>query len=153
MFDESSFRARHFVIRNTNSMSRQQDLADAIRRSMHDRLVAQVRLRQRNIVFPDTVRNEGAFYRNLAGNSIHAQTSHRLFALFFGFYVLSENLVLPVLLGGIHRSLQDLLLDVLMIAIGSSLWIAVGIKIIVNAVVREDQPKRNVAKTHPRVKI
>lgn len=31
-----------------------------------DRLLQDLWLRQRNIVFPDTVRNEGNFYRNLA---------------------------------------------------------------------------------------
>jgi hypothetical protein len=44
-------------------------------------------------------------------------------------------------------------LDLAMIAVVTSLWIAVAIKIIVNAIVREDQPKLRLAKTYPHVKI
>lgn len=157
MFDESSSRARHFVIRNTNSMSRQQDLADELRRSMHDRLVAQVRLRQRNIVFPDTVRNEGAFYRNLAGSSVHTFASHRAFAFLFGFFTLLQYLVIPVFVGAIKaiRSFEDLdWLTDLMWIVASALWIAVALKITINALVREDpRPSPRLLKTYPSVKI
>ena len=135
-------------------MSRQQDVADEIRRAMHDRLVAELRLRQRNIVFPDTVRNWGVFLRNLASKNIHACVSHRLFAVFFGFYLLWDHLLGPVLV--MHKASSVDLggpLDLAMIAVVTSLWIAVAIKIIVNAIVREDQPKLRLGKTYPHVKI
>ncbi len=131
-------------------MSRQQALADKIRHARHDSLVRELRLRQRNIVFPDTVRNGGIFYRNLASKSIHAFTSHRIFALFFGFYMLMDRLVFPLIVG-VFRGFNWL--DDLVIALMTSLWIAVAIKIIVNALVREDRPKAQLPKPYPRIKI
>ena len=93
---------------------------------MHDDLVQRLRRRQRNIVFPDTVRNQGIFFRNLAGESIHAFTSHRIFAAFWGLYLLAQYLVLPAILGfGLLALLASL--------VASSLWIAIGLKVTVNA--------------------
>ena len=135
-------------------MSRQQDLADEIRRSMHNRLVAELRLRQRNIVFPDTVRNWGVFLRNLASKSVQAYVSHRLFAVFFGLYLLWDHLLYPLLAA--HRAISVDLgapLDLAMIGLVTSLWVAVAIKTIVNAALREDQPKLRLTKSYPRVKI
>ena len=130
-------------------MSRQQAVADEIRRAMHDRLVADLRLRQRSIVFPDTVRNAGVFYRNLASNSVHAFLNHRLLAFLFGFYMVMDRLVGPLIVGVFHGFNW---LDDLEIVLLTSLWIAVAIKIIVNAVVREDRQPR-LHKSYPRVKI
>ena len=127
-------------------MSRQQAFADEHRRSQHDKLVAELRLRSRNIVFPDTVRNQGIFYRNLAGESIHAYISHRVFAVFFGIFLLTEYVVFSVIFGS-EWSVIFLTL------IGLSPWIAVGLKITLNAIIREDQPKLQLSKTYPHVKI
>ncbi len=127
-------------------MSRQQDYVEELRRSMHDDLVQRLRRRQRNIVFPDTVRNQGIFFRNLAGESIHAYTSHRIFAAFWGLYLLAQYLVLPAILGFGWLALLASL-------VASSLWIAIGLKVTVNAIIREDRPKPQLFKTYPRVKI
>jgi hypothetical protein len=127
-------------------MYRQQAYAAEVCRSRHDQLVADLRLREKNIVFPDTVRNQGVFYRNLAGEDIHAFTSHRLFAASWGICVLTQYLVIPAILGlgwiGVLASL-----------ISSLLWIAVALKVTVNAIIHEDQPKRPLSKTYPHVKI
>jgi hypothetical protein len=131
-------------------MSRQQALADEIRRARHDELIKELRLRQRNIVFPDTVRNWGVFLRNLASKSIHAYTSHRIFALFFGFYMLMDHLAAPLVIGAFHGFNW---LDDLVIVLLTSLWIALAIKIVVNTLVREDRPKLQLPKTYPNVKI
>jgi len=127
-------------------MSRQQDYVEELRRSMHDDLVQRLRRRQRNIVFPDTVRNQGIFFRNLAGESIHAFTSHRIFAAFWGLYLLAQYIVLPAILGFGWLALLASL-------VASSLWIAIGLKVTVNAAIREDRPKVQLSKTYPRVKI
>lgn len=135
-------------------MSRQQDLTDDIRRSMHDKLIAELRLRQRNIVFPDTVRNWGIFLRNLASKSIYAYTSHRLFALFFGFYYLWDRLILPMIFIRAASRWQNLswFADLGPMVL-STPWIAVAIKIGVNAIVPDDRSKLRLAKTYPHVKI
>jgi hypothetical protein len=131
-------------------MSRQQALADGLRRTMHDELVKELRLRQRNIVFPDTVRNYGVFLRNLSSKSVHAYATHKIFAVFFGFYLLLEHVVAPLVVSAI----TGLGWFVGFVAIAmSSLWIAVGIKIIVNAVVSEERAGLQLLKTYPRVKI
>ena len=127
-------------------MSRQQAYVEELRRSWHDNLVAELCLRQRNIVFPDTVRNLGIFYRNMAGESIHAYTSHRIFAVFFGLFLLTEYVVFSVIFGS-EWSVIFLTL------IGLSPWIAVGLKITLNAIIREDRPKLQLSKTYPHVKI
>jgi len=124
---------------------------------MHDNLVRELRLRQRNIVFPDTVRNEGVFYRSLAGNNVHAFTSHRTFAVLFGLCLLLANLLLPAATGVIKAisSFQNLdwLVDLSWI-VASLLWIAIGLKITVNALVPDDQQSNPPpSKTYPRVKI
>ena len=120
-------------------MSRQQYLADEIRRAMHQKLVGELRLRQRNIVFPDTVRNEGNFLRNLASKSAHAFPSHRVFALLMGFSLVISGGYVAI--SGMERGIAELLM------------MAVGLKIAVNALLREDQPKLHLPKTYPRVKI
>ena len=127
-------------------MSRQQAYVEELLRSQHNKLIAELRLRERNIVFPDTVRNQGVFYRNLAGEDIHAYTSHRIFAVFWGLFLLAQYVVLPAILGLGW-------LDVLLFLVASSLWIAVALKITVNAIIREHQPKSPLSKTYPRVKI
>jgi hypothetical protein len=127
-------------------MYRQQAHVEELLRSQHDKLVAELRLRERNIVFPDTVRNQGIFYRNLAGEGIHAYTSHRMFAAFWGLFLLAQCVVIPLILG-----LE--LLAVLGSLLASLLLIAVGLKVTVNAVIREQRPKLALSKTYPHVKI
>jgi hypothetical protein len=138
-------------------MPKNQALADNIRRAKHDNLVKELRLRQRNIVFPDTVRNEGAFYRNLAGQTAHAYTSYRVFAVFFGLFMLLSYLVVPFFVGAIKAVFSFQSLDWfgdLAWIVASSLWIAVALKITVNALVQEDQqPQPRPPKAYPRVKI
>lgn len=118
-------------------MSRQQDLADEIRRSMHKRLVAELRLRQRNIVFPDTVRNEGVFYRNLASKSVHVFTTHRVFAIFMGICLVMTGGYISI--SGMERGIAELLL------------IVVGLKIAVNALLPDAPPKQQ-SKVYPGVR-
>src|SRR5436305_263231 len=43
-----------------------------------DRMLQDLWLRQRNIVFPDTVRNEGNFYRNLSRRDQSRDALHRV---------------------------------------------------------------------------
>ena len=127
-------------------MSRQEAYVEERLRSQHENLIAELRLRERNIVFPDTVRNQGVFYRNLASKSIHAYTSHRIFAAFWGIFLLTQYSVVPAIFGpGWFAILATL--------IASSLWIAVALKITVNAVVHEETPRLPLPKTYPRVKI
>jgi len=138
-------------------MSRQQALSDEIRRARHNNLVWELRLCQRNIVFPDTVRNEGAFYRNLASRNVHAFKSHRIFAALFGLFMLLGFLLIPAVAGAIKAilSFQDFgwIIDLTWI-VGSLLWIAIGLKIAVNAMAGEDpKPRPQLPKTYPHVKI
>ena len=124
---------------------------------MHDNLVRELRQRQRNIVFPDTVRNEGVFYRSLAGKSVHGFASHRAFAVLFGLCLLLINLLLPAITGVIKAisSFQNLdwIIDLSWI-VSSLLWIVIGLKISVNALVPYgQQPNRLPPKSNPRVKI
>lgn len=121
-------------------MFRQQELADEIRLAMHNELVQRLRRCQRNIVFPDTVRNEGVFYRNLASKSAHTYTTHRIFAFFMGLSLVISGGYVSI--SGAEWGITELLLMV------------VGLKIAVNAVVREDtKPLPQLPKTYPRVKI
>src|SRR5579859_3283606 len=140
-------------------MTRQQAFADEIRRAMHDELVKELRLRQRNIVFPYTVRNWGVFYRNLTSKSIYAYNSHRGFAFFWGLYLLIR---------GIHYVFYDLIfltkgdtplrranwLGDLSWTIEWLLWMTVALKVAVHALVHEDStPQPLPPKSNPRVKI
>jgi hypothetical protein len=120
-------------------MSKQQAYVEELRRSQHDNLVAELSLRQRNIVFPDTVRNEGVFYRNLAGKDISAFTSHRVFA-----FLLGVSLVITVgsiSISGVEAGLAGLLL------------VIVGLKIALNALASDHRPAAPADKTYPHVKI
>ncbi|HLQ50578.1 MAG TPA: hypothetical protein VK129_03715 [Terriglobales bacterium] len=131
-------------------MSRQQDYVEELRRSMHDDLVQRLRRRQRNIVFPDTVRNVGIFLRNLASKVIYAKTSHRIFAVFYGlFYLVGLSALATVFIFTLGPLLPSDVINMTFI----SLYILVGLKITVNAVIREDEPKPQLSKTYPRVKI
>ena len=124
---------------------------------MHDELVKELRLRQRNIVFPDTVRNWGVFYRNLTSNSIYAYTSHRLFAFFWGLYLLITSIyyavanVIFVAMGGIALRHRWWLGDINW-TIEWLFWMVVALKVAVHAAVREDRQTRP-PKSYPHVKI
>jgi len=130
-------------------MSRQQDVADEIRRAMHDRLVAELRLRQRNIVFPYTVRNEGLFYRTLASKSIHSYMSHKIFAFLVGFFYILFPIAQTFLL---ERPTFGLGVLSLLGNVWSLLFIFIGLKISVNAVFGEND-RRKTPGRYPRVKI
>jgi hypothetical protein len=140
-------------------MSRQQAYVEELLRSRHDRLVMELRLRQRNIVFPDTVRNWGIFYRNLTSKSIYVYSSHRIFAFFWGVYLLMRG-IYYMFEGMIFITTGDTALrhatwlDDLDWMLEWSLWAVVGLKVAVHALVREDsKPLPHVPKTYPHVKI
>jgi hypothetical protein len=120
--------------------------------------VRELRLRQRNIVFPYTVRNWGVFYRNLTSKSAYAYISHRVFAFFLslcllitGIYFVLLNMIF-VTTGGVSLRHWSWLGD-LSWSVEWLLWMAVVLKVAVHALVREDQPKRRPPKTYPHVKI
>jgi len=126
---------------------------------MHDELVRELRLRQRNIVFPDTVRNWGVFYRNLTSNSIYVYTSHRVFAFFWGLYLLIRGIhyvfyyLIFLTRGDTFLSRARWLGDLDGI-VEWLLWIAVALKVAVHALIREDlTPQPLPPKTYPHVKI
>ncbi|HZR27281.1 MAG TPA: hypothetical protein VFA71_00765 [Terriglobales bacterium] len=138
-------------------MSRQQAFADELRRSMHDNLVRELRVRQRNIVFPDTVRNEGVFYRTLASKVIYTFTSHRIFAVLWGFYLLAGAVLFVVVISKFQGELSVRALRELNNwgwSIESLIWWAVGLKIAVNALVPDNpKPSPLPPKSYPRIKI
>lgn len=125
---------------------------------MHDELVKELRLRQRNIVFPDTVRNWGVFYRNLTRKSIYTYHSHRIFAFFWGFFLLVRSVyymfgnVIFITTGDKILRRASWLGD-LEFSVEWLLWMAISLKVAVNALVREDAPKPHLPKTYPGVKI
>jgi hypothetical protein len=126
---------------------------------MHDDLVKELRLRQRNIVFPDTVRNWGVFYRNLTSKNLYAYTSHRVFAFFWGISLVMRSIyyviesVIFMTTG--HRALRraEWLGDMAFV-LEWSFWAVVGLKVAVHALVREDSaPRAQRGKIYPHVKI
>jgi hypothetical protein len=131
-------------------MSRQQALADKIRRARHDSLVRELRLLQRNIVFPYTVRNVGVLCRNLASESVYSYASYRVFAVVFGFFYLA---VIPTYLTVLSLKSAPLILpDVASLYV--LLYVLVGLKITVHALVREaPKPRPQLTKPYPRIKI
>jgi hypothetical protein len=140
-------------------MSRQQAHVEQLLRSQHDKLVAEIRLRQRNIVFPDTVRNWGVFYRNLTSKSIYTYPRHRIFAFFWGLHLLMRSIfyvfgnIILMTMGYTALRRASWLGDIDFV-LEWSLWAVVGLKVAVHAVIREDSvPRLRLAKTCPRVKI
>jgi hypothetical protein len=55
-------------------------------------LLEDLRQRQRNVVFPDTVRNEGHFFRNLGSGNYDRSSPLRPIAAIFGVFLLLEYL-------------------------------------------------------------
>jgi len=93
-----------------------------------NQLLEDVRQRQRNFVFPDTVRNEGHFFRSLGSGSYDRNSPLRVIAAIFGIFLLFEYVLaaLMFLPSGIVLALVEFLLF-------GSLGAIVAIKIIFNA--------------------
>jgi hypothetical protein len=91
-----------------------------------NQLLEDVRQRQRNFVFPDTVRNQGVFYRNLGSGNYERRSWLRPIVAVYGISMLCEYLyLLPV---G-HSTIPGLVEALLLVAVGGF----VSLKIIVNA--------------------
>ena len=100
-----------------------------------NQLLEDVRQRQRNFVFPDTVRNQGEFYRNLASGNYERRSWLRPLVAVYGMLMLCEYLyLLPM---G-HATLPSLVETLALVAVGGF----VSLKIIVNAALekRPDPP-------------
>ena len=107
-----------------------------------DRMLQDLWLRQRNIVFPDTVRNEGNFYRNLARRDQPRDALIRVGTMM---------LALPFLMGGcwllataIGLLLENGLFALLpaIIALGISIvFFAIGLRLAMAAVLSAEAPK------------
>src|SRR4051812_21685893 len=93
-----------------------------------DQLLEDLRQRQRNFVFPDTVRNEGHFFRSLGSGNYDRNSPIRVIAAIFGILLLFEYVfaALMFLPSGIALALVEFLAFGLLGAI-------VAIKIIFNA--------------------
>jgi hypothetical protein len=91
-----------------------------------NQLLEDVRQRQRNLVFPDTVRNEGHFFRNLAGGNYERRSWLRPIAAVYGISMLCEYLSV---MATSFRDPSNLLAMLAIVAIGGF----VSLKIVLNA--------------------
>ena len=87
--------------------------------------------RQRNIVFPDTILNEGRFYRNIASGKAVFTTAQRVSLLAIVLFFVVVNAVdLASAIGSPRKFLRG---DVWP-AIGSAMWLAFWIFLTVKAI-------------------
>jgi hypothetical protein len=94
-----------------------------------NQLLEDVRQRQRNFVFPDTVRNQGEFYRNLASGNYERRSWLRPLVAVYGILMLCEYLCVLAILYKDRSSLLGLVEIFAVVAVGCF----VSFKIIVNA--------------------
>jgi hypothetical protein len=100
-----------------------------------DRLLQDLWWRQRNIVFPDTVRNEGVFYRNLARGEQSRDALQRVGMMMAAvIFLFGGCMYLALALGAMAaEGLAALIPAIIMFAV-AGVFFAVGGKLVIAAV-------------------
>jgi hypothetical protein len=97
--------------------------------------------RQRNIVFPDTVLNEGRFYRNLVSGKTPLNTVQRIGMIVLGaFFVTSGSWATAFSLAGMMQNFTENWMAAITILV-SGFFIFLGAKLIIQGVFRSPEPE------------
>jgi hypothetical protein len=109
-----------------------------------DRMLQDLWLRQRNIVFPDTVRNDGNFYRNLARRDQSRDALQRVGTMMLAAILLMTGCVFVAMAIGlvVEGGFFALIPAVIFLA-GALVWFALGAKLAFAAVLPATIQKPN----------
>ncbi len=106
-----------------------------------DRLLQDLWLRERNIVFPDTVRNEGNFYRNLARRDQSRDALQRVGTMMLAIpFLLSGCFFLAAAIGVLVERGLSLLIPAIVLLAAAMVAFALGAKLAAAAVFVIEKP-------------
>jgi hypothetical protein len=111
-----------------------------------------LRNRQRNIVFPDTVLNQGTFYRNLLSRNAHLNSVQRIGMVILSLFAIGHSIVMIASMFDAQDDFSSPWIIRIVPVSFSLLSMFIGVRLMKQAVSAQpqlDRPKRRKDYPHP----